>query len=111
MSYYKLVLAIIGIAIITVLGDYFIKHSSMASRPLQNKWFVLGCATYILCTIGWVFVMPHMKLATIGVVYSVSIIILMAMLGTFFFDESLNRNEIVGMILAVLAIILMRRIA
>jgi len=57
MSYYKLVLAVIGIAVVTVVGDYFIKLASMDSHAVRNRWFVVGCAIYILCTVGWVFVM------------------------------------------------------
>ena len=109
MSYYKLVAAIVGIAVFTVLGDYFIKLASMENKAILNRWFIAGCATYILCTIGWVFIMPHMKLASIGVVYSLSIIVLMAILGACFFGEALKRHEIVGMGFAVAAIILLGR--
>jgi len=52
-----------------------------------------------------------MKLASIGVVYSLSMIVLMALLGTLFFGESLNLREVLGIGLAIIACLLLRRVA
>ncbi len=109
MSSWRLVLSIIGIAILTVGGDYFIKLASMSSRPVQNKWFVAGCVMYVLSTFGWVFALRHIKLSSIGVIYSLSIVVLLTALGVFVFGETLNRREIVGIGFAVVAIVLLGR--
>ncbi len=109
MTSWRLTLVIIGIAVITVAGDYFIKLASLATRPLHNKWFVAGCIMYILSTFVWVFALLHIKLASIGVIYSLSIVILLAALGVFVFGESLNRREVVGFGFAVIAIVLLGR--
>jgi drug/metabolite transporter (DMT)-like permease len=101
--------AIIGIAGITVAGDYFIKLASLASRPVLNRWFVAGCIMYVLSTFGWVYALRHIKLASIGVIYSLSIVILLAALGVFVFGETLNRREILGFGFAVVAIVLLGR--
>ena len=51
--------------------------------------------------------MKHMKLATLGVVYSVSTVLLLAFVGVIFFQESLNPYEIGGIVLAVASLILL----
>jgi small multidrug resistance pump len=51
--------------------------------------------------------MKHMKLATLGVVYSVSTVLLLAFVGVIFFQESLNAYEISGIVLAIAALILL----
>jgi len=43
------------------------------------------------------------------VVYSMSLIILLTLIGVFVFDESINRYEILGIILALAALILLIR--
>lgn len=103
------ILAIIGIAVVTVVGDYFIKLASLTNNPVHNRWFLAGCAMYVLSTFGWVFALRHIKLASIGVLYSLSIVILLAALGVFVFGETLSRVELVGFGFAVIAIVLLGR--
>jgi multidrug transporter EmrE-like cation transporter len=53
--------------------------------------------------------MRHLKLATIGVVYSVCMILLLTGMGVVFFGESLNRYEVAGIVLAIAAVLLLSR--
>jgi small multidrug resistance pump len=53
--------------------------------------------------------MRHLKLATIGVVYSVCMILMLAGMGVLFCGESLTRSEVVGIGLAIAAIALLAR--
>ena len=94
-----------------VLGDYFLKLASGEQAPLRNKWFYIGFAVYASTAFGWVFVMQRLKLATIGVVYSVSMVLLLTIIGVFFFRESLSYYEIAGIALAVASLILLVRFA
>src|SRR5262249_8938474 len=55
-----------------VLGDYFLKLASAQATPLRSQWFIIGFAVYASTAFGWIFVMQRLKLATIGVVYSVA---------------------------------------
>jgi multidrug transporter EmrE-like cation transporter len=55
--------------------------------------------------------MQRLKLATIGAVYSVSMVLLLTSIGVFFFPESLNYYEIAGIVLAVGSLILLVRFA
>ena len=55
--------------------------------------------------------MKHLKLATIGVVYSISMILLLTALGVVIFRESLNYYEIAGLVMAIASLILLVRFA
>jgi drug/metabolite transporter (DMT)-like permease len=55
--------------------------------------------------------MRHLKLATIGVVYSISMVLLLTAVGVVLFGESLNRYELAGIILAVASLVLLMRFA
>jgi multidrug transporter EmrE-like cation transporter len=92
-----------------ILGDYFLKRASGAERPLATRWFLLGLALYSSTAFAWVFVMRHLKLATIGVIYSVCMILLLAGMGVFLFEEKLNAYEVAGIVLAIASILLLSR--
>jgi drug/metabolite transporter (DMT)-like permease len=94
-----------------VLGDYLLKLASAHKNPLGSRWFYVGFAVYASTAFGWVFVMRHLKLATIGVVYSVSMILLLTGIGVVLFREPLNRYEVVGLVMAVASLVLLVRFA
>jgi small multidrug resistance pump len=58
-----------------------------------------------------VFVMKYLKLATISVLYSVSLVLLLTAIGVVLFHESLNYFEVVGIALAVISLVLLMRFA
>ena len=92
-----------------IVGDYFLKRASAAGRPLLTHWFAVGLALYASTAFAWVFVMRHLKLATIGVIYSVCMILLLTGMGVLFFQESLSRTEVAGIVLAISGIVLLAR--
>ena len=79
------------------------------ARVLSNKWFVVGCILYLFSAFGWVFVMRHIKLSSLGLVYSLFTVILLAGLGVVVFGETLNRHEFVGIMLGIASILLLSR--
>ena len=105
------VIVTIAFSAVGVLGDYLLKLASNAKNPLKSGWFFIGFAVYASTAFGWVFVMRHMKLATIGVVYSVSMILLLTAVGVVLLREPLNRYEIAGLAMAVGSLILLIRFA
>src|SRR5947208_13090504 len=105
------VLVTFGFSIIGVVGDYFLKLASAREQPLRTGWFYLGFVLYASTAFGWVFVMRHLKLATIGVLYSVSLVLLLTAVGVVLFRESLSYFEVVGIILAVASLMLLMRFA
>ena len=105
------VLVTIAFSVIGVLGDYFLKLASSRDQPLRTGWFYVGFALYASTAFGWVFVMKHLKLATIGVLYSVSMILLLTAVGVTMFRESLNYAELAGIVLALASLVLLMRFA
>jgi multidrug transporter EmrE-like cation transporter len=97
------VLVTIAFSVIGVVGDYFLKLASGREQPLRTGWFYLGFAFYASTAFGWVFVMRHLKLATISVLYSVSMVLLLTAVGVLLFGESLNYYEAAGIVLAIAA--------
>ncbi len=71
----------------------------------------LGFALYASTAFGWVFVMKYLKLATISVLYSVSLVLLLTAIGALLFRESLNYFEVIGIVMAVVSLVLLMRFA
>jgi small multidrug resistance pump len=94
-----------------VVGDYLLKLASAERNPMRSGWFYLGFTVYASTAFGWVFVMRHLKLATIGVVYSISMILLLTAIGSLVFRESLSALEVVGILMAVSSLVLLMRFA
>ena len=103
------VLVTVGFSVVGVIGDYFLKLASGKDEPLRSGWFYVGFAVYASTAFGWVFVMRHLKLATVSVVYSVSMVLLMTAMGVLVFRESLNGYEVAGLVMAVASLILLTR--
>ena len=92
-----------------IVGDYFLKRASGEASPLATPAFLVGLALYSSTAFAWVFVMRYLKLATIGAIYSVCMILMLTTMGFLFFDEILNRYEVVGIVFAIASIVLLSR--
>jgi drug/metabolite transporter (DMT)-like permease len=105
------VLVTFAFSVVGVLGDYFLKLASAREQPLRTSWFYVGFVLYASTAFGWVFVMRHLKLATISVLYSVSLVLLLTAVGVVLFRESLSYFEVIGIVLAVASLVLLMRFA
>jgi drug/metabolite transporter (DMT)-like permease len=105
------VLVTFAFSVVGVLGDYFLKLASAHNQPLRTSWFYIGFALYASTAFGWVFVMKHLKLGTISVLYSVSLMLLLTAIGVTLFRETLNYFEMMGILLAVVSLVLLMRFA
>ena len=92
-----------------IVGDYFLKRASGEASPLATPTFLAELALYSSTAFAWVFVMRYLKLATIGAVYSVCMILMLTSMGFVFFNETLNRYEAVGIGFAIASIVLLSR--
>ena len=104
MNTYLILLAVTGA---TLLGDYAIKISGMRPRGLLSIEFAAGLILYSLPAIGWFFLMRNHTLAVIGVLYSMTTIVLLVGLGVFVFKEPFGLRDAIGVGLAVLAVVIM----
>jgi small multidrug resistance pump len=105
------ILITVAFSMLGVLGDYLLKVASSQERPLRSYWFYMGFTVYASTAFGWVLVMRYLKLATIGVVYSVSMIVLLTTIGAVAFREPLSAFELVGILMAIGSLILLMRFA
>ena len=103
-----LVLAISGVCIV---GDYFLKRASQSATPFRTLDFAIGTLVFAATAIGWVLLLPRMKLGVVGVVYGVSTVLFMALLGSLVFGESLRPREMLGMALGIASMVLLARFA
>ncbi len=101
------ILITILLALAAVVGDYFLKVASSSKSPFINWSFVVGLLIYSLSAFGLVLVMPHLKLAYIGVLYCLTMVLCLCLLGTFFFNESLRPKEWLGVGLAIISLMLL----
>ncbi len=99
------------LSLIVVFGDYLIKLASMQNGFSGWYLLMLGAIIYGLTGIGWFFVMRHLKLSTIGVVFGMSCLIALTLVSIFYFNEHINSYEIFGIILAIISIIILARFA
>jgi drug/metabolite transporter (DMT)-like permease len=103
------VLVTVAFSLLGVVGDYFLKLASEEPNALATRSFYVGFVVYASTAFGWVFVMKHLKLATIGVVYSVTMVLLLTTIGVVVFRESLSRAAVAGLVMAIGALILLTR--
>jgi drug/metabolite transporter (DMT)-like permease len=103
------VLVTIGFSAVGVLGDYFLKRASESEHSLKTADFYIGFVVYASTAFGWVFVMKHLKLAQVGVVYCVSMVLLLTVLGVVAFRETLSGYEVAGIAMAIGSLVLLAR--
>jgi multidrug transporter EmrE-like cation transporter len=99
----------VGFSVVGVVGDTLLKFAADSKQPLRSPWFYLGFAVYASTAFGWVYVMRHLKLATISVVYSVSMIVLLTAVGALVFRQTLKPQEMLGLAMAIGSLILLMR--
>ena len=92
---------------LTCLGDYFIKTATTHPSGLTSVPFWLGLAFYGLPAFGWYMLMQSHSLAAIGVFYSAATLILLALLGWIVFHEPMGLRQILGLSLALAAVVVM----
>ena len=105
------VIVTIGFSIVGVLGDTYLKDASESQNPLKTVAFYVGFILYASTAFGWVFVMKYLKLSTISVLYSISVILLLTAIGVVRYRESLSYQEIAGLAMAIGALVLLVRFA
>jgi drug/metabolite transporter (DMT)-like permease len=101
----------VGLCAVSVVGDYFLKRASDRATPFSSWWFWVGFALYSSTAFGWVFVMRRLRFASLGVTYSLSTILLLAAVGTLFLGETLRRQDVLGILFAIVAVGLLARFA
>ena len=100
-----------GLSVLAVIGDYFLKRASSADAPFRTTAFITGFVIYASTAFGTVYVFRHLKLATSGGIYAVCLVVMLTLLGLIEFRETLRPTEILGLCMAVGALVLLTRFA
>lgn len=101
----KTALILTAIILVTLVGDYLIKITSQKPAGLTTLTFLGGALLYALPAIGWFYLMRSHSLAAIGVFYSAASILILAGLGVFVFKEAFGFREVLGVSLALAAVV------
>lgn len=98
-------------AAIVIFGDYLIKVAADGGQPVHSALVIAGCALYAVSAVMWYFALLHVTLAQAGVAYSMLTLLALCLIGVLYFDEQLYFREYAGIGCALLAMLLMIRIA
>jgi hypothetical protein len=90
----------VAFSAVGVLADYFLKRASAQDAPFRSPACYVGFAVYAATAFG-----------TIGVLYSVSMILLLTTVGIVAFGEKLSYPEVAGLLLALASLVLLVRFA
>ena len=101
-------LILLAIVVAQIGGDYFVKIASTGAGGLFTVTFMIGMLLYGATAIGWYFLMKIHSLAEIGVIYSASTLILLAVLGHIAFNEAIGLRQLLGLSLALVSIVIMK---
>lgn len=82
------------------------KIASYEDSPVLTKAFCIGTAVYMLHILVWVYLLKYLKLSTVGVLYSITTVLFMTVLGVFVFHEPIGNYELIGVALAIASIVL-----
>ncbi len=98
-------------ALIVIVGDYLIKVAADGGQPVHSALVLTGCALYASSAVMWFFALQHVTLSQAGVAFSMFSLLALCALGALYFDEKLFLREYAGIGCALLAMVLMVRIA
>lgn len=98
-----LIVVFILASLIHCLGDVFFKRAS-----INFTWcdFLLGSLCFVITIPTWLWILKNGKLATLVSIGMVLQLIILTLVGVFFFKEHLTTRETFGIILAILAVLM-----
>jgi len=100
---------IVALSALGAIGDISLKKAGHGGAK-AGLWIAVGTAAYALTIPGWYYVLKHVALAPVGVIYSVSTTLILVGVGVTWFDERLSGIELLGVAFALLAVFSLRRL-
>ena len=95
-----------GVVVLTVIGDYALKHASMTASPVTSYWFASGVSLYAVTALGWLLLMRSHNLGQIAILYSAATILALTGAGVVFFGENVSSKQAAGLTAALLSVFL-----
>jgi drug/metabolite transporter (DMT)-like permease len=94
------------LTLIAVFADSIIKKAALMNSSDARYWLIAGIIIYGATGVGWFYVMKHMPLYAVGVVFSLVSTLTLVLVGVFFFHETLSTKEMIGIALGVASLII-----
>ncbi|MSU74986.1 MAG: transporter [Candidatus Magasanikbacteria bacterium] len=104
-------LVIILMSLVGVLGDAILKYAGQGPGYINVRWFIIGFVVYASTAVGWFYAFKHTKLGSLGVIYALTTITALTLVGVFYFKEKLNAWELLGLGLAIISVLLLKKFA
>lgn len=98
-------------AIIVIVADTAIKVAADGTHSMSSSLLTGGIVLYAISAVFWFFAMRHVSLLQAGVAYSMLTLLALAIIGTVYFGETLQAREYAGLACALLAMVLLARVA
>jgi len=97
-------LMLVTAVILEVIGDVYFKKWSLQNRT----WMMLiGFAFYALGSLFWAVSLRYELLSKAGIIFMLMNLVLIALVGVFYFNENLSIINKIGVALAIISIILL----
>jgi len=98
-------------AAVVIWGDYLLKIAADRGLGVVSPLVIAGCGLYAASALLWFYALHHVTLAQAGVAYSMLTLVALCVIGVIFFGETLYLREYAGIACAILAMLLMMRVA
>ena len=109
MNRFFIYLVILGLTLFTSIGDSFLKRAGSGNTFINWRLFISGFIIYTITTFVWFFIYKNVKFSIAGSAYGVFTALVFAVIGVFYFKESITSIEIVGIFLAITSILILGR--
>ncbi len=95
----------IGAAVFESLGDLSFRYSALISK---KSWLIAGITLYTVGTAIWAYTLKFEDVSDALVIVNIINLILVILVGVFFFHEQASPLNLAGLVLGVISIILMQ---
>lgn len=96
---------------LTVIADFILKWAALKPGLTGLPWMILAALFYGLPAFGWFFIAKKLKISTIGVIYSLSTVVLVLMVSVFYFKEKLSIPELIAIGMVIVSLVVLGRFA
>jgi drug/metabolite transporter (DMT)-like permease len=103
----KTALYLLAIGLLTLAGDYVLKSATLPTSTMRMGLVLAGAVFYGATAFGWYALMQQHTLASIGIYFSATTLLMLALLGYFVFDETLDLRAMTGITLAIASMLIM----
>ncbi len=111
MNYMFAVFIVEALCVVGVISDYFLKVAGQGQMFIEYRPLIIGIFLQAIAGLGWFIAFKYLTVVQVGVLFGVSNVLLLTLLGVFVFGETIGVREITGIGFAIFSILLMAKFA